>query len=98
MRIDLLQLSDTVIDEPTFVAFLHAMANEWCESEALDAERPSSPYGPTSLGWENRTFGSIMEAAAAWADASADGMPLYVKPANPWQRAAQILAMGKLYE
>jgi len=98
MRTDLLQLSDTVTDEPSFIAFLWAMANEWNESEALEAAKPSSPYGPTVLGWENRSFGSIMEAAAAWADASADGLPLYEKPTNTWQRAAQILAMGKHYE
>ena len=98
MSIDLLELADTVVDEPTFIGFLQALARDWKNAEEAEAETPSSPYGPSALGWENWTFGAIIESSAAWAEASSDGLRFYEKPENPWQRVAQILAMGKFYE
>jgi hypothetical protein len=98
MGIDLLQLADAVVDEPTFREFLRALASDWRAAEELEAKSPSNPYSPRALGWENWNYDAVIEASADWADASSEGLRFYVKPENPWQRIAQILAMGKLYE
>ena len=98
MSVDLLQLADTVIDEPTFLRFMHELAADWRAAEEAEAKSPSSPCGPSALGWGNWSFGAIIEASVAWAEASVDRLRFYDKPANPWRRMAQILAMGKFYE
>lgn len=98
MSTDILQLADTVVDEPSFIEFLRALAADWRAAEELESKSPSSPYGPRALGWENWTYGAIIEASAEWGDASSEGLRFYVKPENPWQRMAQMLAMGKHYE
>ena len=98
MDIDLIELAGTVTDEPTFLNFLNVLAADWHAAEAAESANPSAPYGPSALGWENWTFGAVVGAAARWGEASTNGLQFYEKPTNPWQRAAEILAMGKYYE
>lgn len=98
MPTDLHKLANAVEDEKSFLCFVSALAADWEEERRLDAQNPPSPYGPGALGWENGSIGAFLEAAHAWAEASAAGTQFYQVPANPWRRAAQILLAGKLYE
>lgn len=98
MPIDLHELADRVDDEGSFLRFVAALAADWEDEREIEADTPSSPYGPGALGWENGSIGAFLEAAARWGEASRDGLPLQRKPENPWCRAAQILHAGKFYE
>jgi len=42
-------------------------------------------------GWENGTIEAFLDAAAAWATASKNGLEFYRKPDNPWKRCADII-------
>ncbi|RYD19068.1 MAG: hypothetical protein EOP88_20350 [Verrucomicrobiaceae bacterium] len=98
MSADLFQLAENAIDEASFIEFLSALAQDREDENAKEAIAPSSPYGAGANGWENGTIEAFLGAAAAWAQGSIDGLPLYQKPSNPWRRCADILLMGKLYE
>jgi hypothetical protein len=93
---DLHALLEQVRDEPTFVAFLKALGNDFALEQELEAEHPVAPYGSGRLGWENGTVDAFLDAAAAWSDETAQRSP----PAetSPWQRCAQIPYAGKFYE
>ncbi len=95
--IDLYVLADEVNDEASFLRFVAALAADWEERE-IEAGRLSSPNSAGSLGWENGTVGSVLEAASRWGEASIGGLKFYEKPTNPWRRAAHILHAGKFYE
>jgi hypothetical protein len=98
MAIDLYTQADAVTDESTFIDFLGALAADREDEISKEAVLPSSPYGSGANGWENGTNEAFLGAASAWATGSANGLPLYEVPNNPWKRCAQILLMGKLYE
>jgi len=98
MTKDLYELADKVIDEQSFVDFIIALAEDWEDEQRKEKENLSSPWGPGANGWENGTIGTYLNAAAAWATASINGLPLMAKAKNPWTRAAQILHAGKFYE
>jgi hypothetical protein len=89
-----------VIDEYTFIEFLSALAADRADEVEKERESPSSPYGPGQNGWENGSIEDYLYAAAAWATASINGLPLLPKPKemNPWRRCADILAAAKVYE
>src|SRR6266550_1996321 len=89
---------DAVCDEETLVAFVTALAADRDDEIAKEKASPSSPYGPGANGWENGTIEAFLDAAAAWATASKDGLYGYQKPENPWKRCADIIHMGKIYE
>jgi hypothetical protein len=89
---------NSVNDEQSFLQFLQALAEDWEDEQQKELAHPSSPYGSGANGWENGTIGAYLDAAGRWGNASIDGLIFYEKPSNPWQRAAQILHMGKLYE
>jgi hypothetical protein len=94
----LFQLATRVVDEASFISFLEALRdNRQAEVEAERAA-PSNPYGPGARGWENGSIGQFLDAAVAWGQATANGTAHYSVPQNPWQRAAQIICAGKLYE
>jgi hypothetical protein len=95
---DLIALRDQVVDEPSFLAFLAALAADWHDERGKEAIAPSPPYGPGANGWEHGTIGDYLDAAAAWGDSSRHGLPLYEPPRNPWRRCADILWAGKIYE
>lgn len=98
MSSDLLHKLDAVHDEQTFIEFMSALAADREDEVAKEKINPSSPYGQGANGWENRTIETFLERAASWADGSTNGLPLYVKPQNPWKRCADILYAGKIYE
>jgi hypothetical protein len=90
---------DAVVDEPSFIAFLNALAEDWELERGIEQIRPSSAYGAGARGWENGTIGAFLERAAAWAEDSSGGLPgVYDPPSNPWRRCADIIYMGKIYE
>jgi hypothetical protein len=92
---DPFDLLDGVQDEASFIAFVEALASDFARELKLEAETPSSPYGPGALGWENSRIDSMLEAAASYADSTRN--PSAPDP-NPWHRCAEILYMGKIYE
>ena len=98
MAIDLHSLADEVNDERSFLKFVASLAADWEAERLIEAKNPSCDYASGALGWENGSVGAVFEAAAAWGEASIDGLPLYEKPTNPWRRAAHILHAGKFYE
>ena len=85
-------LCEAVHDEATFIMFLNALMADFQQSQKIEAETPSSPYGAAANGWENTTIDRFLEAATSWAhDSPPEGE-------NPWQRIADILYAGKIYE
>jgi hypothetical protein len=82
---ELREALDRVVDERSFTDFLQMLACDW--STASD---PS--------GWENGSIGAFLDAAAAWAEASKNGLQFYDVPSNPWRRVADMLIAGKEYE
>ena len=97
---DPFDILESVHDEETFIQFLRALAADHAESAAQERVSPSSPFGPTTNGWENITIDSYLHAAAVWAESSTKGLPVaqYTPPSNPWRRCADILYAGKIYE
>lgn len=89
---------DRVVDEQSFIDFLHALAGDWTAAFDSDAENPWRPHSSPASEWRNGSIGSFFDAAAAWADASKNGLRFYTVPTNPWRRAADILRAGKEYE
>lgn len=98
MATDLFHLADAVHDEETFLAFVEALHADWEDVKEIESRAPSPPFGSGVNGWENGSLGAFLEAAAAWGKASAQGLPSYRRPDNPWRRAAHILHAGKFYE
>jgi hypothetical protein len=98
MSSDLQAKRDAVCDEDTFVAFITALATDREDGVAKEKASPSSPYGPGANGWENGSIEAFLDAAAAWATSSKNGLEFYRKSDNPWKRCADILYMGKIYE
>ncbi len=87
-----------VCDEDSFVAFISALADDKADEDATRKNSSLQPFSPGANGWENGTITSFLEAAAAWAQDSKDGMPHCQKTGNPWKRCAEIIYMGKIYE
>jgi hypothetical protein len=98
MPSDLQAKLDAVCDEETFIAFVTALALDRKVEAAEEKASPSSPHFPGANGWENGTIEAFLDAAAAWATASRNGLEFYRKPDNPWKRSADIIYMGKIYE
>src|SRR4051794_3318334 len=98
MPSDLQSQLDAVCDEGTFVDFAAALAADRRHEVAKAKASPASPCGPGANGWENGTIETFLDAAAAWASASKNGLEGYTKSDNPWKRCADILHAGKCYE
>lgn len=95
---DLNQLEDEVHNEETFIRFLEALAADRIDEEEKEKTDSGNPYGQGHNGWEHGTIGHYLDASAAWANSSINGLPLMPKEKNPWKRMAQILHAGKIYE
>lgn len=95
---NLYNLADAVTDEESFLQFILALADDWNEEQDMEKRNPSSQYGPGTLGWENGSVGTFLDAAASWGMASIHGLPDNPRTQNPWSRAAKILHAGKFYE
>lgn len=92
------ELLKTVNDEKSFISFIEALGMDFAEDRSLEQTTPSSPYGPGSLGWENGSIDTFLDAAAAWAISSSRSSQANACISNVWQRCAAILLAGKFYE
>jgi len=81
---DLIVKLEAVKDEPTFVEFLLALAED----------RKKDPDD----GWQWDKIEDFLETAAAWAEDSKTGTKSYPLPNNSWKRCADIIFAGKIYE
>lgn len=94
---DLDALLESVHDELTLGAFLHALAADFEADRALleaDPERYKYSSGP--LGWEVGTVSDLLYGAAAEA-----GQRPPLRPdvaTNPWKRCAEMLLIAKIME
>ena len=95
---ELHKLLESVCDEESFLTFVRALQADRELSVAAEASAPSSPYGPTALGWENQTIESFLEAACSWAEDSNFGATQGLSEASPWKKFAVFLYCGKSYE
>ncbi len=98
---DLDKLLEAVCDEDSFIFFLNALGIDRADEVSKENVLPSNPFGAGSNGWQHGSIENFLEAAAAWGEASKDGMPMnpnWEKPTNPWKRCAEIIYMGKHYE
>ena len=98
LKMKLIRARDAVEDEKTFLEFVAALAADWHMERKIEADKPSSPYGPGAMGWENGNIGAFLDAARAWGEASTEGLRLYKVPSNIWRRVADMLYAGKIYE
>ncbi|WP_081466396.1 hypothetical protein [Collimonas fungivorans] len=89
---------ESVVDEKTFTQFLAVLSTDWFVEKEIEEATPSSPYSSGALGWENSSIGAFLDSSFRWAICSQSGLQHYDVPTNPWRRAADILAMGKIYE
>ena len=88
------KLLDKVDSKESFLEFVRALAADRVREIELEKKSPSSPYGPSAMGWENGTIEGFLDAMQAWADDSGDKIP--EKP--DWKTFAKILYAGKYYE
>jgi hypothetical protein len=96
MPIDLDELLERVNDEQSFIGFIEALGSDFASERVLEQATPSPPNWTGALEWENQSVDGFLEAAAAWATASARSSP--APTTNVWQRCASILLAGKFYE
>lgn len=92
------KLLEAVHDEASFVAYVRALGEDWEDERRKEAINPSSPWSPGANGWQNGSIGQFLEAACAWWDSTKGNPPLMSVTGNSWQRAANILYAGKIYE
>lgn len=82
-----------VKDEISLISFLESLKKDWQEGLNREELNKSSTFGTSPKGWENGSIGQFLEAAIAYAkDTSKETNN------NPWQRMAQIVYAGKIYE
>jgi len=93
---DLWELVEAVKDEASFLIFLQAMADDFALDRKIEKARPSPPYSPGPLGWENGTIDTFLDAAVACSiDNKGRGI---FNDNNVWRRCAEIIFTGKYYE
>jgi hypothetical protein len=90
--VDLHEYLEAVMDEPSFLAFVDALARDRRKSED-----PNSS-DCTRRGWENQSIADFLEAGHAWAEDSAFGLSQGLAAASPWKKFATFLYCGKIYE
>jgi hypothetical protein len=96
--VDLHEWLAHVRDEQSFIRFIEALGVDFANGRLIEKRSPSSPWGPSALGWENLSVDAFFDAAASWADASSRLAQADEAVPNAWQRCAAILLAGKFYE
>ncbi|WP_460125317.1 hypothetical protein [Pseudomonas sp. H3_G09] len=79
------------------MAFIEALGSDFASQPLLDKATPLKRDEAGFSQWVNGSVDTFLEAAAAWATASARSSPSSSKT-NIWQRRASILLAGKFYE
>jgi len=104
MKVELHKMLEAVEeknDRATFLAFVHALAEDWEDSAEKERTSPSHFAGPGANGWENGTLGRFLESAAAWAEATSetgDERALHFTEEPSCAAFARFLYAGKIYE
>lgn len=92
------RLLEQVVDQPTFLAFVDALANDFSGEREIESEHPSPPYSRGALGWENGSIDTFLDAAHAWGTSTMGDREFDHPNGSPWRRCAEILYAGKYYE
>jgi len=82
---DLTEKLELVSDRDTFLAFVHALIEDWKEKNSKSE-------------WQNATIGTYLEAALAWAKDSQMGEKQGLSASESWKAFAIFLYAGKIYE
>ena len=88
------EMLEKVDSKESFLEFVAALRKDLASSRANEQSRPSSPYSPDALDWENPDLGRFLEAMQAWTEDMGDIVP--VVPS--WRTFAQMLIAAKSYE
>jgi hypothetical protein len=85
---------EKVVDRNSFLEFTKSLVEDWAREEKRIEENKNNSYSPISGNseWQNGTIGSYLEAAASWAEDSAQ----FKEPS--WKDFAKFLYAGKNYE
>jgi hypothetical protein len=94
----LADLLDNVVDQPSFLAFIDALANDFAMDRNTEVSSPSPAYGASALGWETGTVDAFLDAAHAWGKSTLGRHEFDRPDISPWRRCAEILYAGKIYE
>ncbi len=93
---DIFEILEGVNDEKSFILFSKTLLSERLEDIVLEKENPSNPYSSSHLGWQNTTIENFLESSIAWAEDSSFGK-IHGND-NLWNKLAQFLLAGKIYE
>jgi hypothetical protein len=74
------------------------MALDRQDEQQKELAAPSSPYAAGANGRENWSIEAILEAAAAWAEATQHSSDVEAGVPEIWRRAAMIIVAGAFYE
>ncbi|WP_332876662.1 DUF7660 family protein [Massilia sp. S19_KUP03_FR1] len=85
---------EAVVDEPTFLTFVEALADDRRRADRAVARA----VGEAQNGWENDSIQDFLEAGHAWAQDSTFGAEQGLASAAPWKKFAVFLYAGKIYE
>lgn len=95
---ELYEQLERVTDQESFVAFVHALAQDRVSATRAEVQNPAPPYGVDAGGWENTSIEAFLDAAVAWAEDSNFGATQGLATATLWRKFAVFLYCGKIYE
>lgn len=93
---DLNQKLAAVVDWPSFVAFVEALAAERLQAEEIERADPDGHRYEGALGWSNQQISQYLECAVACVKDNAHQFPIPDQPT--WKFLAEFLDGGKFYE
>jgi hypothetical protein len=89
------ELLETVVDRDSFIAFVHALADERERTAQMERDDPARYGYGGALGWENGDISSFLYAALAYFEPGVYHQP---EEAPSWRMFAEFLYFGKVYE
>lgn len=98
MKKKLHEYLDLVKDEKTFLKFVSELKMNRENSIEKERQKPSRPYAPHALGWENISIESFLDGAISWAEDTDFGKSQGLSNDLPWKKFAVFLYCGKIYE
>jgi hypothetical protein len=89
------ELLDAVVDRDTFVAFVHALADERARAAEIEKANPKACCVDGALGWKNGDIAGFLYAALDYFTEK----PFHKPDREPsWRMFAEILWCGKIIE
>jgi hypothetical protein len=89
------ELLARVVDRPSFVAFVTALAEEREEAEQMEQDDPSRYQLGGAHNWQNGSISSFLYASLEYFESARFHEP---ENAPSWKMLAEILYFGKIYE